>query len=305
MARTALYAPAHRVAPRQPPGASAPAANAAPSLDYLGSGIQDHRLAWNSANSSTGAQAIGWAGNHMKVTGQVPSTIAAANIVASANATAATLVLVTSSAAGITVVPAGGFLCLPSQNTIPAGALCIDGLPTYNRFGSSDITAFYSPGAGISRCVSVTAAASATATSATISGWDYYGYPMTSTQTVTASATTNSLKAFKFIGSVVLNAADASHAYSVGTADIFGFNLLTSLFSSALIFWNETLITANTGFVVPDTTNPATAATGDVRGTYAVQSASDGTKRLNLFTSIGIGNVLTNPTTGLFGQAQV
>ena len=46
--------------------------------------------------------------------------------------------------------------------------------------------------------------------------------------------------------------------------------------------------------------------TGDVRGTYALQSASDGTKRLVLYVSPSVANLsnATNLPTGLFGVAQ-
>lgn len=55
-------------------------------------------------------------------------------------------------------------------------------------------------------------------------------------------------------------------------------------------------------FVTADTTAPATTTTGDVRGTYAVPSASDGTKRLVVFETISAANI--NSTTGIFGVTQ-
>ena len=61
-----------------------------------------------------------------------------------------------------------------------------------------------------------------------------------------------------------------------------GFPLRIDTFSDAQIFWNSALITASTGFTAAVTTDPATGTTGDVRGKYGVQSASDGTKKLVL-----------------------
>jgi hypothetical protein len=55
-------------------------------------------------------------------------------------------------------------------------------------------------------------------------------------------------------------------------------------------------------FTAPDTTSPATATTGDVRGTYAVPSASDGTKRLVVFETISAANI--SSAAGIFGVTQ-
>jgi len=108
----------------------------------------------------------------------------------------------------------------------------------------------------------------------------------------------NSTKAFKFIYSVTPQFTDA-HNYSVGTADIFGFPMQVQSFDECLLYWNSALITASTGFVAADTTSPATAATGDVRGTYAVQSSSDGTKKLAMVVQIAASRQAS--ATGLFG----
>jgi hypothetical protein len=90
----------------------------------------------------------------------------------------------------------------------------------------------------------------------------------------------------------------------VGTADIFGIGLLSTNWGCIDVTWNNQSITANTGYTVADQTSPATSTTGDVRGTYAVQSASDGTKRLTIYASPSLTGITSNPTTGLFGQPQ-
>jgi hypothetical protein len=301
---TALYAPAHRVKKRYPPGSAG--GNPPPSVDCGGSAIQDPRLPYNTANSSTGAQVIGWLGPAgSKVTSQVPSTAAVNNIAAAANPASGTaMTLVSSTGAGITVVPTGGVIMFPNYtNRIPAGAVAIDGLPGFVQVGTQNVVGFYDPTKGIARCVSVTGVASGSGGTVTIRGADWYGYPMTQTITLAAGANTvNSTKAFKFVLSVTPNFSD-THAISVGTADIFGLNLAADFFADVLVYWNGVL-----GLLATFTaavTSTATATTGDVRGTIAPVSSSDGTKRLDIFVTPSLARITQNPqATGLFGVAQ-
>lgn len=307
MARTALNAPAHRILQRVPQINTALPAGAAPNMDYLGNGIQDHRLQWNRANSSTGAQALGWYGvDPVTVINQVPSTIATANIAALANVVSGTaMTLVSVTGAGITVI-SSATVFFPSLTSLSAG-LIIDAAPALKTFGtaSTGVTAFYDRTTMIGRAVSVTGVASGTGGTILVSGYDVYGYAMSELITATAGATTaNGKKAFKVITSAVPQFTDA-HNYSIGTADIFGFGIYSALFSDMDIFWNSAFITATTGYVAGVTTSPATTTTGDVRGTYAVQSASDNTKRLVVRVFPSLTSVATNSTTGLFGVTQV
>lgn len=308
MARTALNAPAHRVAQKVPFFNTATPRGAAPSMDYLGHGFQDHRLPYNFANSATGAQVVGWYGTEpVTVISQVPSTIATANIsVGAVTASGVPAVLVSVSGAGITVLSASTIF-FPSLLTISSG-LVIDATPVPKQFGtaSSGITAFYDPATMIGRAVSITGVAGGTGGNFLISGYDVYGYPMSELVAATAGATTaNGKKAFKVITSAVPQFTDGTHNYSIGTADIFGFGILGVLWPNVEIFWNNAFITSSTGFVAPDQTTPATTATGDVRGTYAVQTASDNAKRLVVRVYPSLALMTTSATIGIFGVAQV
>ena len=164
----------------------------------------------------------------------------------------------------------------------------------------------WNPMALVGRAVAVTAAASATATTATVSGFDIYGYPMVEAITLTAGSQVSGKKAFKYIYSVVLNAADSSHAYSVDTTDVFGLPLRSDTFGDILIndatsLEQTTLITAATSYVNADRTTPANN-TGDVRGTYAGFTSSTGANKLIVRQSPPPYNVQS--TTGLFGLTQ-
>jgi hypothetical protein len=307
MAATGLNSPAHRFQPRVAIGGLGGAPDQAPNIDYGGSGIQDPRLIYNTANSATGAGIIGWVQDGTtKCTAQVPSAISTTNIAAAANVVNGTpMTLVSATGAGITVVPAGGFVMMPNYGrTWAAGTLAIDGLPGYVQFGSKFITAFYDPTKGISRAVSITGSASSTGGNFLISGGDWYGYPMSQLLTVGAGAVTaNTTKTFKFISSVIPQFTDA-HNYSVGTADIYGYQIAADIFADTDVYWaNVIQVVAQ---FTPAVTATATTTTGDVRGVFAAPSASDGTKRLDIFIVPSLNRLATKPmSVGLFGVTQV
>ena len=303
-----IWAPVHRALARLASSESGFPLNAAPSLDFLASGIQDHRLPYNRRGSSTAQPGIlGWYGAATPmVCNLVPSTAATANIAALANVNSGTaMTLVASSGAGIiklsTTAPA--FFPLPGLS-VSAG-VAIESLPTVQVFGQNGNfqTGFYDRATVVGRCVSISGVLSGAGGAFLVRGYDCYGLPMTEQITVAAGANTvNGVKAWKVITSVTPQFTDA-HNYSVGTADIFGFGLRASYFGDVRIVWNSTEITASTGFTAA-VTSAATATSGDVRGTYATQDASDGTKRLIMYVVPTLSALVTNPTTGLFGVAQ-
>jgi hypothetical protein len=280
-----------------------------PSAFALGTVLLDPRYGYRNNLTRTSAVAGGQAavgffiGCDILVIDQVPATASATNIVASANATTAALTLVTSTAAGITV--SSSAVTLPqSGTTLAAGTVFIDSAPAMINFGTSGAVGVIDPRTMIGRAVSVTVASSGTATSATVRGYDVYGFAVTEIIALTAGQANNGAKGFKAISSVTLNAADSSHAYSVGTQDVFEFPIAAYFFNQTTIVWNNAQITANTGFTAAVTTT-ATGSTGSVRGTYAVQSASDGTKRLQVTVSPSPVNIASaTGTASLFGVQQ-
>jgi len=157
------------------------------------------------------------------------------------------------------------------------------------------------------RAVAVTAAASATATTATVNGYDCYGFPLTENITLTAGSQVSGKKAFKYIKSVVLNAADATHAYSVDTTDLYGLPIRSDSFGDVLVNYASsltgvTLITAATTYVASDRT-AASATTGDVRGTYGAFTASTGANKLIIRQSPQ-AYMTTTANPGLYGVTQ-
>lgn len=309
------------VGPSNQPGAVAALLDAnadlAPSLYHGGYGVRDPRWLQRIGAGALAAggyanQDVGWyvSGDGMVVCDQVPATASATNIAGNQAAASGTAFTLAGASTGITVVPAGGLsLFIPLGATIPAGALVLDGNPGYVGGGTSGAFQFLDPTKGLSRCVSVTAAAGATGGTVVVKGYDWYGAPITQNIVAVAAQTVNSTKAFKFIVSATPQFTDAGHNYSVGTADIFGFNVRADRFMYAAIAWDTSWVTTNTGFTAAVTTNPATATTGDVRGTFATPSASNGTRRLYMAIGMSVANAVAASLpayqTGLLGVTQV
>jgi hypothetical protein len=175
----------------------------------------------------------------------------------------------------------------------------------------------WNPVALLGRAVSVTAAASATYATATVNGYDIYGFPMSENITLSAGNTVAGKKAFKYIKSVVLSGgtADTTHAYSVNTTSVVGFPIRTD--SSAELVINAAasqvalpIVTgfAANGYLPADRTTPS-ATTGDVRGTLDLANASG----VNLAPSTGTNKysfrqvpqaVNVQSQAGLFGLTQ-
>ena len=175
-------------------------------------------------------------------------------------------------------------------------------------FGQPFNVRLWNPMAVIGRAVAITAAASATYATATVSGYDVYGFPLVEAITISAGSQVAGKKAFKYIKSVVLSGgtADTTHAYSVDTTDVFGLPLRSDSFGDILInsatsLTAVTLITAATSYLPADRT-VATTTTGDVRGTYAGFTSSTGANKLIIRQSPQAFNI--GSIAGLFGVTQ-
>jgi hypothetical protein len=277
--------------------------DAAPSGFFAGIGIADPRVGYNVTRQG----GIMWYGADPVCIDQVPSAISTTAIAAAQVPVAATpMTLVSATGAGITVT-SSATVVWASGNTVPSGSLAIDGLPglvglgNLNQLstGATRLSA-YDPTKAIARAVAIASIGNDSAATFTVAGYDLYGYPQTETITGASGATATGKKAFKFITSITPAGTLSGSNASAGQSDVYGLPFFASRFGAyTTFFWNSAGITAITGFVAGDATTPATATTGDVRGTYAVQSASDGTKRLQMVLTPAVANCLTS--IGLFG----
>ena len=119
---------------------------------------------------------------------------------------------------------------------------------------------------------------STTARAFTINGYDYYGQAMSEVITVATAATAvTGKKAFYQVTSATI--AGSATAVVIGTSDVLG--LPVRVFNVAYVTSvksNSTLAQDAGTFVAADMAT-ATTTTGDVRGTYAPATASDGIVR--------------------------
>jgi hypothetical protein len=124
---------------------------------------------------------------------------------------------------------------------------------------------------------------STTARAFTVSGYDYYGQAMSETITVAVAGTAvTGKKAFFQISGATI--AGSATVVLIGTSDKLGLPVrVFNVSYVASVKSNDTLAQDAGTFVAADTAT-ATTTTGDVRGTYAPATASDGIVR----TTMGI-----------------
>ena len=200
------------------------------------------------------------------------------------------------------------------SSTTITGRAGVNGVPVIPQ-GTTTTVGLYNPLCMLGRNVRITTAATDN-TVYTVNGYDVYGFPMSESITANGATTVSGKKAFKYITSVTAPAAGTRGAtITVGTGDVFGFPLFSAGFQAIAttagtannqdvsIFWGTppAAITATTGYLAGDMTT-ASATTGDVRGTYAVQDASNGTKRLIVYQSPT--PALISSLMGTFGVSQ-
>lgn len=114
-----------------------------------------------------------------------------------------------------------------------------------------------------------------------VTGYDVYGQAMSEQIAgVDSPAIASGKKAFKSIKSVSIGAASVGNI-TVGTGDVLGLPFrVTDAGYLANVGWAGALARDAGTFVAAVTTDPATTTTGDVRGTYAPSSATNGSRRL-------------------------
>lgn len=272
-----------------------------PSAFAVGTALIDVRNGYEPGQPVT-SPIYGWYGtSEIPVINQTPSTLATNNIAAAQAATAGTpLTLVSSSGAGITVGASAYNIITQSSVT---GVLAIDGAMSFLPFGQDGSLQMYDPTKAISRAVTITSAGNDSSGFMTVAGYDIYGQPMTQRLAMANVGAVTTTKCFKYIASCTPSGTISGSNISVGTSDVYGFPLRADSFYQASIVWNGSWITANSGFTAAVTTSPATSATGDVRGSYAVQSASNGTKVLQIALTPSPNALATGSLTGLAGIA--
>lgn len=274
-----------------------------PSLFIEGAGILDPRTIYTyNPGQNFGSVTAGFLGfNNILTVNQVPSALSATNIATSQTPVSGTALTLT---AGTGVTGSTSITNASTGQTV-TGLFALDSAAGRVSFGSAGTIQLWDPTKALSRNVRITTAAGDSAVY-TVVGYDIYGYPMSEAITANGATTVSGKKAFKYIASVTPVGTVGATA-TVGTGDVFGFPIYSASFipgatADVSLSWNNATITSTTGYLAGVTTSPATTTTGDVRGTYAVQSASDASKRLVMTQSPNIANI--SSVTGLFGVTQ-
>ena len=235
---------------------------------------------------------------------------------------------VASTLAGVAITGTGGQISYTSQTGLVSGQrMTISG----TLGGTGTITGYSNPTTYILTAVTATTATLTTTAGAavvttagtptgltytlgvapqnmTVSGYDYYGQPMTEVITSSAAISTavNGKKAFYQISSIATAGATGT-TITVGTTDILG--LPVRVIDAGYIInasWANTL-GANAGTLVnADMTATATSTTGDVRGTFLpATSATNGSRRLVMAIAVPAIAVGPNATrVGALGVTQ-
>lgn len=177
----------------------------------------------------------------------------------------------------------------------------ITGTSGLNRiaFGSAGTVQMWDPTRLFSRNVRITSVGNDTPVTFTVNGFDIYGYPMTENITGANASVASGKKSFKYISSITYTGTPSGSNVSVGTGDVFGFPMRSDTLQDISIVWAGSAITTT---YVAAVTTAASATTGDVRGTIAPGTASNGTNRLIITQSPILANI--SSATGLFGVTQ-
>lgn len=272
-----------------------------PSLFDQATALLDPRAAYTYITGSVNQASGFYMAPEIQTINVVPSQLAANNIAASQVPVAGTaLTLVAATGAGVTV---GVSINRADTGVAVTSLRALDGAASRVSMGQSGAVGIWDPTTLLARNVRITSVGVDTGATFTIAGYDIYGYPMTETITGASATVASGKKAFKYIASVTPAGTLSGSAVTVGTGDVIGLPLRADYFGDIVVVYNNAAVTASTGFLAAVTTSPATATTGDVRGTYALQSASDGSKRLQIYQSPQLSNITSS--TGLFGVTQV
>lgn len=278
--------------------------DAAPSVFYGGIMTMDTRYPYRAGMAAGALSAFGFCQGalHLLVD-QAPSVLSNTNVAAAQAVTNGVPMTLAGATNASLTISTTALQVQPSGNVMPIGTRFLDGPPAMILYGPNGNIGTIDPRTMLSRCVSITAAAGAATGNLLVRGFDVYGYPLTEQITAVAASTVNGNKGFKAVASVTPQFTSGFN-YSVGTADVFEVPLAMYVFAALGLYWKNNLITSPTGFTSAILT-PSTATTGSVRGTYAVQSPSDGTSHIQLAGGIPPWSPATAiGTGGAFGSAQ-
>jgi hypothetical protein len=152
------------------------------------------------------------------------------------------------------------------------------------------------------RAVAAGGAGGAGANTVVFTGFDMYEVPVTgSFAGATSGNTVESNKTLRYLSSITVTGSATGSGVSFGVGDKIGFPVRVNNASDFMVTMSGTVVTANnTGFVAADATVPATASTNNVRGSYTLQTATNGANVATFWIYV----VDTSTTSGAYGVVQ-
>lgn len=149
------------------------------SLFAHGTGLLDPRSPYTYYQGAAATSKVyGWYSNPCQVINQVPSTLAVANIAASQTPAAAALTLVSSTAAGITVLSTTTYFTSATTGLQVTSGVAIDGVMAGTSFSQDGTFNLWDPTKAIARNLRITSGGNDSGITFLVVGYDVYGYPM-------------------------------------------------------------------------------------------------------------------------------
>lgn len=119
-----------------------------------------------------------------------------------------------------------------------------------------------------------------------VHGLDVWGHPITEQLTLNGTNVIAGKKAFASVVQVNVAAGATNDTFDLGVGDVLGFDYRVDAGGLLGVTFGTTLYDAAT-FVAAVTTDPATATTGDVRGTINPNGTLNGSTKVVAFYHIG------------------
>lgn len=297
-----------------------------PSVFDLGIGLADPRQAYQyKPGASVTADVLGFVGGFgvvdlAPVAANSSAFLISSNVTSTAfAATAFTLLSSQTGTAATTIVA-------PESGATTGTLVCIGSTAVTLAFGSDGTINFWNPAAAFGRCVSITTSSSGDRGGYTIAGRDAYGYKVTETlhstdatraSTNSSGLTITSLKAYKYVSSIIGASTITSTGVGAGFTDGFGFplyvgyagasNLTLAVSTGAASGDMMATVIATTAAVTFGATATATSTTGDVRGVWTSSVATGSSAHLQIVvrpTANNLNSVSASDVSPLFGVAQ-
>lgn len=235
-------------------------------------------------------------------------------------ANATTITVLPAPVAALTNAPIGS-VNLYGAGLLPPATQFGPSTPTptgVNPYVAAGMASIFNPAEAVTRNIRFASTTGVLGTAQfLIVGYDVFGQRMTELVTALGTVPAFSKKAFKYVQTITPQQTQAG-PFTISIGDTVGFHVRSDKWEYTDTFWNGVFASNNAGWTAAFT-GPATATTGDVRGTIQLSTTgplgtsvggaatANSTTRLTLMMSVPLNN-LVNATpinaVPMFGQTQ-